>query len=161
HFDIRDTLLWNMMPLGISEMKSLQILSNKIVVENNSFISWLKNLKNLQGNISIQGLDKVQTARDIREVNLSQKRVSELHLIWSNEFNDARNEKLENEVMNALKPHRDNLQDLSIGIGITFNGTRTPHLHPASRFLELPKDSRSTRNVVAFTFDFEYMGVPR
>ncbi|GKB82627.1 NB-ARC domains-containing protein [Tanacetum coccineum] len=58
HFDIRDTLLWDMMPLGISEMKSLQTLSNKIVVENNDFfISWLKNLKNLQGNISIQGLD--------------------------------------------------------------------------------------------------------
>ncbi|GJR09412.1 NB-ARC domains-containing protein [Tanacetum coccineum] len=66
HFDIRDTLLWDMMPLGISEMKSLQTLSNKIVVENNDFfISWLKNLKNLQGNISIQGLDKVKSERDI------------------------------------------------------------------------------------------------
>ncbi|GKA41763.1 NB-ARC domains-containing protein [Tanacetum coccineum] len=115
HFDIRDTLLWNMMPLGFSEMKSLQTLSNKIVVENNdSFISWLKNLKNLQRNISIQGLDKVQSARDIQEVNLSQKRVSELDVVWSNDFNDARNERLENEVMNALKPHSDNLKDLLI-----------------------------------------------
>ncbi|GJZ37817.1 NB-ARC domains-containing protein [Tanacetum coccineum] len=113
HFDIRDTSLWNMMPLGISEMISLQTLSNKIVVENNDFfISWLKNLKNLQGNIHIQGLDKVQSARDIREVNLSQKRVSELRVEWSDDFNDARNETLENEVMNALKPHSDNLKDL-------------------------------------------------
>ncbi|GKA29832.1 NB-ARC domains-containing protein [Tanacetum coccineum] len=88
HFDIRDTLLWDMMPLGISEMRSLQILSNMIVVENNDFfISWLKNLRNLQGNISIERLDKVQSARDIRE----------------------------NEVMNALKPHSDNLEDLFIG----------------------------------------------
>ncbi|GKE14536.1 NB-ARC domains-containing protein, partial [Tanacetum coccineum] len=115
HFDIRDTLLWNMMPLGISEMISLQTLSNKIVVENNDFfLSWLKNLKNLQGNISIQRLDKVQSARDIREVNLSQKRVSELRVEWSDDFNDARNETLENEVMNALKPHSDNLKDLLI-----------------------------------------------
>ncbi|GJX55684.1 NB-ARC domains-containing protein [Tanacetum coccineum] len=115
HFDIRDTLLWDMMPLGISEMKSLQTLSNKIVVENNDFfISWLKNLKNLQGNISIQGLDKVKSERDIREVNLSQKRFSELRVEWSDDFNDARNETLENEVMNALKPHSDYLKDLLI-----------------------------------------------
>ncbi|GJZ44872.1 NB-ARC domains-containing protein [Tanacetum coccineum] len=115
HFVIRDTMLWNMMALGISEMKSLHTLSNNIVVENNDFfISWLKNLKILQGNICIQGLDKVQSARDIREVNLSQKRVSELRVEWSDDFNDARNETLENEVMNALKPHSDNLKDLLI-----------------------------------------------
>ncbi|GJV54923.1 NB-ARC domains-containing protein [Tanacetum coccineum] len=125
HFDIRDTLLWNMMPLGFSEMKSLQTLSNKIVVENNdSFISWLKNLKNLQRNISIQGLDKVQSARDIQEVNLSQKRVSELDVVWSNDFNDARNERLENEVMNALKPHSDNLKDLFI---VSYGGKVFPN----------------------------------
>ncbi|PWA74511.1 NB-ARC domains-containing protein [Artemisia annua] len=99
HFDIRDTLLWNMMPLGISEMKSLQILSNEIVVENNDFfISWLKNFKNLQGKISINGLGKVQSARDIQGVNLSHKRVNELHLDWSNGFNDARSKTLENEL---------------------------------------------------------------
>ncbi|PWA82641.1 NB-ARC domains-containing protein [Artemisia annua] len=115
HFDIQDTFLWNMMPLGISEMKSLQTLSNKVVVENNDFfISGLKNFKNFQGKISIHGLDKVQSARDIWEVNLSQKRVSELDVEWSNNFNDARSETLENEVMNALKPHSDNLKDLKI-----------------------------------------------
>nr|GEX32775.1 NB-ARC domains-containing protein [Tanacetum cinerariifolium] len=96
-------------------LSSLQTLSNKIAVENNDFfLSWLKNLKNLQGNISIQGLDKVQSARDIREVNLSQKRVSDLAVVWSNDFNDTRNETLENGVMNALKPHSDNLEGLLI-----------------------------------------------
>ncbi|GJT53724.1 NB-ARC domains-containing protein [Tanacetum coccineum] len=84
HFDIRDTSLWNMMPLGISEMISLQTLSNKIVVENNDFfISWLKNLKNLQRNISIQGLDKVQSARDIREVNL---KLMHVNSYWKRSF---------------------------------------------------------------------------
>ncbi|GKG19007.1 hypothetical protein Tco_0376106, partial [Tanacetum coccineum] len=96
-------------------MKSLQTLSNKIVVENDDFfISWLKNLKNLQGNISIQGLDKVKSERDIGEANLSEKRFSELRVEWSDDFDDARNETLENEVMNALKPHSDNLKDLLI-----------------------------------------------
>ncbi|GJW50200.1 NB-ARC domains-containing protein [Tanacetum coccineum] len=64
--------------------------------------------------VVVKGLDKVQSARDIREVNLSQKRVSELRVEWSDDFNDARNETLENEVMNALKPHSDYLKDLLI-----------------------------------------------
>ncbi|PWA85295.1 NBS-LRR resistance-like protein [Artemisia annua] len=116
HFDIQDTLLWNKMPSGISEMKSLQTLSNKVaVVENNDFfISWLRNLKNLQAKIDIVELQKVQSARDIQEVNLSQKRVSKLHMGWSNVFDDSRNEKLEKEVLDALKPHSDNLKDLNI-----------------------------------------------
>ncbi|PWA48969.1 NB-ARC domains-containing protein [Artemisia annua] len=115
HFDIRDTWLWNMMPLGISEMKSLQTLSNKVVVENNAFfISWLRNLKNVQAEISIDGLEKLQSARDIPEVNLSEKRVSKLHMGWSDVFDDSRNEKLEKEVLDALKPRSDNLKDLNI-----------------------------------------------
>ncbi|PWA49812.1 NB-ARC domains-containing protein [Artemisia annua] len=116
HFDIRDTLLWNMMPLGISEMKSLQTLSNEVVVvENNAFfISWLRNLTNLQAEISIGGLDKVQSVRDIQEVNFSEKRVSELKVKWSDVFNGSRNEKLEMEVLDALKPHSDNLKGLVI-----------------------------------------------
>ncbi|PWA44588.1 NBS-LRR resistance-like protein [Artemisia annua] len=145
HFDIRDTLLWNMMPLGISEMKSLQILSNKIVVENDdSFISGLKNVKNLQGNISIDGLDKVKSARDIREVNLSQKRVSKLHVEWSDDFNDARNETLENEVLNALKPHSDNLKDLLI---VSYGGKVFPKWIGDTSFHQLTSASiRGCRN---------------
>ncbi|GJZ79246.1 NB-ARC domains-containing protein [Tanacetum coccineum] len=69
-------------------------------------------------------MDKVQSARDIREVNLSQKRVSELRVEWSDDFNDARNETLENEVMNALKPHSDNLKDLLI---VSYGGKVFPN----------------------------------
>ncbi|PWA69864.1 NB-ARC domains-containing protein [Artemisia annua] len=115
HFDIRNTLLWNMMPPWISEMKSLQTVSNNIVVENNAFfMSWLRNLKNVQAEISIDGLQKLQSARDMQEVNLEEKMVSELHVEWSNDFNDARNETLEKEVLDALKPHSDNLKVLNI-----------------------------------------------
>ncbi|PWA27330.1 NBS-LRR protein [Artemisia annua] len=146
HFDIRDTLLWNMMMrLGISEMKNLQILSNKIVVENDDFfISWIKNLKNLQGSISIHGLDKVKSARDIREVNLSQKRVSKIHVKWSDDFNDARNETLENEVLNALKPHSDNLKDLNI---VSYGGKVFPKWIGDTSFHQLTSASiRGCRN---------------
>ncbi|PWA85101.1 NB-ARC domains-containing protein [Artemisia annua] len=90
--------LWNMLPLGIGELKGLQILSNIIVGENDDFpISGLRNLKNLQGKIYICGLEQVKSARDIREVKLSQKMVSELELEWRDVFDDSRNETLENE----------------------------------------------------------------
>ncbi|PWA61204.1 NB-ARC domains-containing protein [Artemisia annua] len=116
HFDIRDTLLWNMIASRNGESKSLQTLSNKVVVvENNDlFISWLRNLKNLQAEIYIDELQEVQSARDIQEVNLSQKRVGKLHMGWSNVFGDSRNDKLQKEVLDALKPHSDNLKDLVI-----------------------------------------------
>ncbi|PWA78935.1 NB-ARC domains-containing protein [Artemisia annua] len=114
HFDIRDTCLWNMLPLGIGELKGLQILSNIIVGENDDFpISGPRNLKNLHGKIYIPGLEQVKSARDTREVKLSQKMVSELELEWRDVFHDSRNETLENEVLSALMPHSDYLIDLS------------------------------------------------
>ncbi|GJY50679.1 NB-ARC domains-containing protein [Tanacetum coccineum] len=136
HFDIWDTLLWNMMPLEIGEIKSLQTLSNKVVVvENNDlFISLLRNLKNLQGEIYIDELQKVQSARDIQGVNLSQKRVSELHMEWIDVFDDSRNEKLEKEVLDALKPHGDNLKDLVIE---SYGGKSFPNWIGDPSFLRL------------------------
>ncbi|GJY15883.1 NB-ARC domains-containing protein [Tanacetum coccineum] len=135
HFDIRDTLLWNMMPLGISEMKILQILSNKVVAKNNYFfISGLKNLRDLQGKIYIDELQKVQSARDIQGVNLSQKRVGKLHMEWSNIFDGSRNEKLEEQVLDALKPHSDNLKDLVIH---SYGGNLFPNWIGDPSFLRL------------------------
>ncbi|PWA37716.1 NB-ARC domains-containing protein [Artemisia annua] len=135
HFDIRNTLLWNMMPLEIREMKSLQTLSNNIVVENNAFfISWLRNLRNLQTEIYISGLGKVQSVRDIQEVNFSEKRVSGLHMVWSGVFDDPRNEKLEKEVLDALKPHSDNLKDLVI---MLYGGKLFPNWIGDPSFLHL------------------------
>ncbi|PWA40407.1 AMP-dependent synthetase/ligase [Artemisia annua] len=145
HFDIRDTFLWNMMPLGISEMESLQTLSNNIVVENDAFfISWLRNLKNFQREIRICRLEKVQSIRDMQEVNLSQKRVCKLHVEWSNDFSDARNETLENEVLNALKPHSDDLKDLLI---VSYGGKVFPKWIGDPSFHQLTSASiRDCRN---------------
>ncbi|PWA45813.1 NB-ARC domains-containing protein [Artemisia annua] len=123
------------MPLEISEMKSLQTLSNKVVVENNDFfISGLRNLKNPQAEIYIDELQKVQSARDIQEVNVSQKRVSKLHMGWSNVFDDSRNEELEKEVLDVLKPHTDNLKDLAI---VSYGGKLLPNWIGDPSFLRL------------------------
>ncbi|PWA80081.1 NB-ARC domains-containing protein [Artemisia annua] len=134
HFDIRDTLLCNMMPLGISEMKNLQILSEVVVENNDFFISWLRNLKNPQAEIHIYELQKVQSARYIQGVNLSEKRVSDLHMGWSNDFDDSRNEKLEKKVLDALKPHSDNLKHLAI---VSYGGKVFPNWIGDPSFLRL------------------------
>ncbi|CAI9277322.1 unnamed protein product [Lactuca saligna] len=85
HFDMRDTPLLKKMPLGIGGLKSLRILSKFIIEGDNGFsITALKDLKDLQGKISIQGLDKVQSGT------------------------------LEKEVFNVLKPHNDSLKELGI-----------------------------------------------
>ncbi|GJV27048.1 NB-ARC domains-containing protein [Tanacetum coccineum] len=44
---------------------------------------------------------------------------------------------------------------------IEFGGTPTPHLPPTSLHSQLPKDERSTTDVVAFTFAFENLGMSR
>nr|GEX10737.1 NB-ARC domains-containing protein [Tanacetum cinerariifolium] len=117
-------------PECVGNMKHLRYL-NLSGTEITHLPEFVCNLYNLQTlivsgcrNISIDGLDKVQSARDIREVNLSQKRVSELRVEWSEDFNGARNESLENEVLNALKPHSDNVKVLSI---VSYGGKVFPN----------------------------------
>ncbi|KAJ0478444.1 putative leucine-rich repeat domain superfamily [Helianthus annuus] len=109
HFDIRDTPLLNKMPLGIGELKSLQTLSKIIIGDESGFdISKLKDLKNLCGKISIVvGLDEVQNTIHAHEANFSQKRFSELDVEESDVLDGSRNEMLEKEVLNELKPRNE------------------------------------------------------
>ncbi|KAL8224033.1 hypothetical protein R6Q57_019508 [Mikania cordata] len=104
-----------MLPLGIGELKSLQNLS-KIIIGGKSGleIAKIKYLENLCGEISIEGLEKVQNARNASVANFPQKRLSELEAIWSDEWDDSRNEMLEKEVLNELKPHDDKLIQLKV-----------------------------------------------
>ncbi|KAJ0860173.1 putative virus X resistance protein-like, coiled-coil [Helianthus annuus] len=115
HLDIRDTPLLDKMPLGISELKSLRTLSKIIIGGKSGFeVTKLEGLENLCGKVSIVGLDKVQNARDARVANFSQKRLSELEVVWTNVSDNSRNEILEKEVLNELKPHNDKLIQLKI-----------------------------------------------
>lgn len=124
HFDIRMTPLLNKIPLGINELKSLQILSKIIIGKNRFGIAELKELKNLCGEISIEGLEKVKNAIDALEANFSQKRFSRLEVKWSDVFDGSRNYLLEKEVLDELKPCYYDLELLKI---VSYGGTKFPN----------------------------------
>ncbi|KAJ0717021.1 putative P-loop containing nucleoside triphosphate hydrolase, leucine-rich repeat domain superfamily [Helianthus annuus] len=116
HLDVRDTLLSFQMLLEISKLKSLQIYLSKIDIgsERGIEIAKLKDFKNICGKISVVGLEKVQNAIYAHEANFSEKRISELELVWGDELNDSRNDMLEKDVLNELKPCHDKLLKLKI-----------------------------------------------
>ncbi|KAJ0478167.1 putative leucine-rich repeat domain superfamily, winged helix-like DNA-binding domain superfamily [Helianthus annuus] len=141
HLDIRDTPLLNQMPFGICELKSLQTLSKIVIGGERGFeIARLKEFKNLCGKIRIVGLDKVQNAIHVREANFSQKRLSELEIVWSDEPNGSRNEMLEKEVLDELKPRNDKLLQLKI---ISYGGLKLPDWVGNPSFLHLKHVSLS------------------
>ncbi|KAJ0717339.1 putative virus X resistance protein-like, coiled-coil [Helianthus annuus] len=112
HFDIRNTPLLKKLPLGIGELKSLQTLTRIIIGGNSGFaITELKGLKDLQGEISIEGLNKVQSSMHAREANLSFKGINKLELKWDD---GSASETLEKEVLNELKPRSDKLKKLEV-----------------------------------------------
>ncbi|KAJ0771598.1 putative leucine-rich repeat domain superfamily [Helianthus annuus] len=79
HFDIRNTPLLEKLPI-----QGLDI----------------------HGEISIEGLNKVQSSMHAREANLSLKRINKLVLKWDD---GSRRETLDKEVLNELKPNSDQL----------------------------------------------------
>ncbi|KAF5775927.1 putative P-loop containing nucleoside triphosphate hydrolase, leucine-rich repeat domain superfamily [Helianthus annuus] len=112
HFDMRDTPCLKKLPLGIGELKSLQTLTKIIIEGNNGFaITELKGLKDLHGEISIEGLNKVQSSMHAREANLSLKGINKLELKWDDV---SGRETLEKEILNELKPHSDKLKMLEV-----------------------------------------------
>ncbi|KAL9992801.1 putative P-loop containing nucleoside triphosphate hydrolase, leucine-rich repeat domain superfamily [Helianthus debilis subsp. tardiflorus] len=136
HLDVRDTpLVFQMLP-GISELKSLQITLSKINIESESGteIVKLKDFKNLYEKISVVGLEKVQSPTYAHEANFSQKKLSELELVWSDELHDSRNEMLEKAVLNELKPCDDKLIQLGIR---SYGGLAFPNWVGDPSFLHL------------------------
>jgi hypothetical protein len=113
------------MPLGIGELKSLQTLSKIVIGGESGFeINKLKDFENLCGKISIVGLEKVKNAIHAREANFSQKRLSELEVRWSDVLDGSRNEILEKDVLNELKPCNDKLTRLKV---ISYGGLEFPN----------------------------------
>ncbi|KAJ0717402.1 putative P-loop containing nucleoside triphosphate hydrolase, leucine-rich repeat domain superfamily [Helianthus annuus] len=112
HFDIRDTPLLEKLPLGIGELRNLQTLTKIIIGGDGEFaITELKGLKDLHGEISIEGLNKVQSSMHAREANLSLKGINKLELKWDDV---SGRETLEKEILNELKPHSDKLKMLEV-----------------------------------------------
>ncbi|CAH1418307.1 unnamed protein product [Lactuca virosa] len=125
HLDISDTPQLTKMPLGIGALTSLQTLSKIIIGEANGFkISELKGLMHLQGQISITGLHKVFNAIHAKEVNLQQKKgIRDLEMEWSDVFDDSRNENIEYEVLEGLRPY-EKLRSLKI---LNYMGMKFPN----------------------------------
>ncbi|KAJ0483317.1 putative P-loop containing nucleoside triphosphate hydrolase, leucine-rich repeat domain superfamily [Helianthus annuus] len=136
HLDVRDTPLSFQMLLEISKLKSLQITLSKIDIESERGIeiAKLKDFKNIYGKISVVGLEKVQNATYAHEANFSQKKLSELELVWSDELHDSRNEMLEKAVLNELKPCDDKLIQLQIR---SYGGKEFPNWVGDPSFLHL------------------------
>ncbi|KAJ9556491.1 hypothetical protein OSB04_011105 [Centaurea solstitialis] len=114
HFDISDTPFLNKLPSGISELRGLQTLSKIFIGDNGFAITKLNNLTSLHGKVSLKGLDKVPNVMHALEGNLSQKRISELVLEWSDRFAGSQEEALQKDVLNVLTPHKDSLEKLGI-----------------------------------------------
>ncbi|KAJ0860193.1 putative P-loop containing nucleoside triphosphate hydrolase, leucine-rich repeat domain superfamily [Helianthus annuus] len=77
---------------------------------------------------------KMQNATYAHEANFSQKKLSELELVWSDELHDSRNEMLEKEVLNELKPCYDKLIQLEIR---SYGGLKFPNWVGDHSFLHL------------------------
>ncbi|CAI9269203.1 unnamed protein product [Lactuca saligna] len=123
HLDISRTPKLNKMPLGIGGLTSLQTLPKVVIERNNGFkISDLKDLSNLQGRLSIMGLEKVISPLQAKDANLHEKEgLDVLDMEWSDVFDDYRNEMIEYEVLEELRPHHK-LRNLKILFykGMTF-----------------------------------------
>ncbi|KAL7616325.1 hypothetical protein Lser_V15G03601 [Lactuca serriola] len=108
HLEISDTPNLNKLPLGIGGLMSLQTLPKVFIEEGYGFkISDLKGLSDLQGQLSIIGLDKVVNSIQAKDANLHQKKGLEvLEMEWSdNVFDESRDETIEYEVLKELRPH--------------------------------------------------------
>ncbi|KAJ0860851.1 putative leucine-rich repeat domain superfamily [Helianthus annuus] len=112
HFDFRGTPSLTQFPSGIGELKSLQTLTKIVIGGDGGFaITELKGLNNLDGELSIEGLCKVQSAVDAHEAKLSLKKLTKLELNWGDGSQHGTPEK---EVLEELKPDSEWLKELAV-----------------------------------------------
>ncbi|KAK1407409.1 hypothetical protein QVD17_39025 [Tagetes erecta] len=124
HLDNSNTPNLDKMPLGLGELTTLQTLSKVIIGGvGGCRISDLKGLLHLRGQLSIEELHKVKDAVQAKEANLHQKKgICYLKMKWSAVFDDSRNETIEHEVLEGLRPF-EKLSRLKIK---WYNGTKFP-----------------------------------
>ncbi|KAJ4744934.1 hypothetical protein LUZ62_012355 [Rhynchospora pubera] len=105
------------MPPYIGLLTDLQVLSRFVVsIENHCGISELKNLNDLQGELSISNLDLVKNPDDAAEAKLqAKKHIKRLELLWRRdiELHQCSNNKLIELVLENLKPN-SNVKELNI-----------------------------------------------
>nr|XP_043627937.1 putative disease resistance protein At3g14460 [Erigeron canadensis] len=106
HLEITHTPRLKELPMGICGLIGLQTLSKVIIGDANGFkISHLKDLQHLQGWLTIEGLHKLTISTEAKEANLQLKRgLRDLEMHWGNVFDISRNELIEFEVLEGLRP---------------------------------------------------------
>ncbi|CAI9764706.1 unnamed protein product [Fraxinus pennsylvanica] len=139
HLDIVNTNNLHEVPQGISQLASLRTLSKMIVSKSSGMrLRDLGNLSLLQGEISILELQNVVNVQEAIDAKLIYKqRLNKIRLTWSNKFGDCRNEILEFEVLNALRPH-ESLSSLEVEC---YGGAKFASWIGDSAFLKLEKIS--------------------
>ncbi|KAL2491601.1 putative disease resistance RPP13-like protein 1 [Abeliophyllum distichum] len=124
HLNIAGTSELREMSEGIARLTSLQTLSKFIVSKSSGLkINDLRDFSLLKGEISIEELQHVVNVQEATDARLTNKpSLNNIRLEWSSTFDDSRNEILELDVLDALKPH-ENLSSLQI---ISYGGAKFP-----------------------------------
>ncbi|KAL5547543.1 hypothetical protein UlMin_002774 [Ulmus minor] len=112
HLNISGTGLTEMPP-QMCNLRNLQTLTDFVLGENDGWrMEELGELQLLEGRLRISGLKNIVDVGDVSKVNLKNKKLSELILLWGGESNDMDSKK-EREILEALQPHT-NLEMLRI-----------------------------------------------
>ncbi|KAJ6927689.1 disease resistance RPP13-like protein 1 [Populus alba x Populus x berolinensis] len=123
HLDITSASSIKAMPMGIEKLTNLQTLSNFVMgKDKGSRLSSLANLKSLRGTLCITGLENVIDAREAMEANIKDINNLEVLLLeWSPRTDNSRNEKVDKDVLDDLRPH-GKVKELTINCypGLTF-----------------------------------------
>ncbi|XP_071719166.1 putative disease resistance RPP13-like protein 1 [Rutidosis leptorrhynchoides] len=124
HLDMSDTPMLDKTPVGKGGLTSLQTLTKVFIEGANAFkVSDLKGLVNLEGHISIVGLEKVTDTQQAMEANLEGKKgLVSLEMKWGEQFDDSRNLRRECEVIESMRPH-SKLNKLKI---LNYGGMKFP-----------------------------------
>ncbi|RWR79754.1 disease resistance protein RGA2-like protein [Cinnamomum micranthum f. kanehirae] len=86
-------------------------------------VNKLRDMKHLRGSLRISELENVVSVEEAKEAELKNKqKINHLELAWESHDMDSRQERIEEEVLNALQPH-SNLEELEIK---GYGGVRFP-----------------------------------
>lgn len=124
HLDITNGESIEGMPLGMNKLTNLQTLSDFVVGnDKGSSLKELMELSFLRGTLCISKLENVADASDAREANLKNKQGLDMLLLkWCSGFDNSRNERVENNVLDMLQPPTK-LKELTIQC---YGGTKFP-----------------------------------
>ncbi|KAL6311831.1 hypothetical protein AAG906_025780 [Vitis piasezkii] len=106
YLDVAGAIRLQEIPIQISKLKDLRILSNFIVDKNNGWtIKELKDMSHLRGELCISKLENVVNIQDARDADLKLKRnLESLIMQWSSELDGSGNERNQMDVLDSLQP---------------------------------------------------------